>query len=387
MSNQPASMDDPSSSSPHAPSLTVTDPAVAAYIAQLQKQAANMNAEGNRILAELNAEKAKNAQVLPQAVANVKSRTNVKIPLPPPFKGEVGFMVDQWLRHLTKLLDFQAAEFPTEKSRILYAIMFFQGAAMDWWDKIPTVEKDNIVTWEKFVEVLHSRFRPMQAAMLARVRLTNLKQTGAVPAYVNLFLRELTPITDMSTADQIFNFRAGLKPNIAQKVLEKLPKTLHEAMDIAVLADAHTNKMSVPQYNYSSRSTNSGSSASRTGASSSNDMDLSNVNYDNQDEYVKPPVFHEEDGSSSSSSSSSANHEVMREFHRMKSELKKYQAQAEISAISSSSNSTSTGSHHPNRVQVSKEEFDYCFANRLCLKCKKPNHRAVDCRSKYQPLK
>lgn len=387
MSNQPASMEDPSISvSSPQPALTVTDPAVATYIAKLQQQAAHMNNEGNRILAELNAEKAKNAQISVASTSG-KSHANVKVPLPPPFKGEVGFMVDQWLRHLTRMYDFKAEDFPTTKSRILYAVMFFQGAAMDWWDKIPTVEKDTIVTWEKFVEVLHSRFRPMQAAMLARARLANLKQTGAVPAYVNLFLRELTPITDMSMADQIFNFRAGLKPNIAQKVLEKLPKTLHEAMDIAVLADAHTNKMSVPQYSYNSRSsTNSGSSASRTSASSSNDMDLSNVNYDIQDDYVKSPVFHEEDGSSSSSSISSVNNEVMKEFHRMKSELKKYQAQAEISAISSSS-SSSTGSNRSNRVQVSKEEFDYCFANRLCLKCKKPNHRAADCRSKYQPLK
>ena len=387
MFNQPASMDD-TTSSLHTPTLTtapiVTDPAVAAYIAKLENKQQRLQKEGDRLLVAYEELKAKAKST---SSAPVNSHVNVKVPLPPPFKGEVGFMVDQWLRHFTKLYDFKAADFPTEKSRILYAVMFFQGAAMDWWDKIPAAEKDTIVTWEKFVEVLYSRFRPMQAAMLARARLANLKQTGAVPAYVNLFLRELTPITDMSMADQIFNFRAGLKSNIAQKVLERLPKTLHEAMDTAVLADAHTNKMNVPQYSYNSRSTNSGSSASRTwsSASSSNDMDLSNVNYDIQDDYVKPPVFHEEDGSSSSSSISSVNHEVMREFHRMKSQLKKYQAQAEISAISSSS--SSTGSNHSNRVQVSKEEFDYCFANRLCLKCKKPNHRAADCRSKYQPLK
>ena len=349
MFNQPASMND-TTPSLHIPTVTgttapiVTDPAVAAYIAKLENKQQRLQKEGDRLLAAYEELKAK-AQI---SSATVNSHVNVKVPLPPPFKGEVGFMVDQWLRHLTRLYDFKAEDFPTEKSRILYAVMFFQGAAMDWWDKIPAAEKDTIVTWEKFVEVLYSRFRPMQAAMLARARLTNLKQTGAVPAYVNLFLRELTPITDMSMADQIFNFRAGLKSNIAQKVLEKLPKTLHEAMDIAVLADAHTNKMNVPQYSYNSRSTNSGSSAfSRTSASNSNDMDLSNVNYDIQDDYVKPPVFHEEDGSSSSSSISSVNHEVMKEFHRMKSELKKYQAQAEISAISSSSSSTRFESLQP----------------------------------------
>jgi len=383
MSHQQPSMEETqSAASPQAGSTAppvINDPIIASYVASLHK-------EGNRILTELKAEKAKNAQI-----SAVKSRTGVKIPLPPPFKGEVGFMVDQWLRHLVKLFDFKTEDFPTDESRILYAVMFFQGAAMDWWDQIPGEEKDTIVTWEKFVEVLHSRFRPMQAAMLARVRLTSLKQTGAVPAYVNLFLRELTPISDMSMADQIFNFRAGLKPNIAQKVLEKLPKTLHEAMDIAVLADAHSNKMSAPQYNYSNRSTNSGNSTTRMSAPSSADsMDLSNVNYDNHDDYhVKPPGIHEEVESfpSPMASISSVNNEVMKEFHRMKTELKKYQVQAEVSAINSSSTSSSTGSNRSDRVQVSKAEFDHCFANRLCLKCKKPNHRAADCRSKYQPLK
>jgi len=138
--------------------------------------------------------------------------------------------------------------------------------------------------------------------------------------------------------------------------------------------------LNIPQYNYSSASRNAGTggSAPRAHAANSNDMDISNVNHNNQDD-VKPPVFHEEDTPSSSS-----NNELMREFHRMKNEIKKHQTQAEISAIGSSSSSNSAQS---GRVQVSKEEFDYCFANRLCLRCKKPNHRAVDCRSKYQPLK
>ena len=77
---------------------------------------------------------------------------------------------------------------------------------MDWWDKILQSDKDKIVTWELFVEALHSRFRPMQASHVARLRLATLKQTGNVSAYVNIFQRELTPISDMGTADQIFYF-------------------------------------------------------------------------------------------------------------------------------------------------------------------------------------
>ena len=128
-------------------------------------------------------------------------------------------------------------------------------------------------------------------------------------------------------------------------------------------------------------------------------MDLSNLNYHNEQggyDDVKLPVFHEEDGSSSASSASSSYGDVMRELNRMKAELKKYQAtqaaESQISAIGSSpklnpSLRPQTSSNQSSRVQVSKEEFDYCFSNRLCLKCKKPNHRAAECRGKYQPLK
>jgi hypothetical protein len=384
-----SSSSSPSSSSPHVPTnTTVTDDA-AAYIAQLQAQLdvantriARMNKDGNLLIEQLNAEQAKNKQIEVTKQLNNSRIAGVKIPIAPQFKGEVGFTVDTWIRRMSKQFDFYGeGVFPDDTSRIKFAVMYLEGGAMDWWDRISESDKSKIVTWTQFIEALHSRFRPMQAAMIARQRLASLKQTGAVAAYVNLFLREITPITDMSNADQIFNFRAGLKQHIAQRVLEKLPKTLHEAMDIAILADAHTNKMSggVPQYNYTHRVGNGSSVPRAASASSSTDMDISNVNHesDGHDD-VKPPMFHEEDGSSSSS----ANGGIMREFNRMKAELKKYQTQAEISAISSSTSSTPSG-----RVQVSKEDFDYCFANRLCLKCKKPNHRAAECRGKYQPLK
>jgi hypothetical protein len=78
----------------------------------------------------------------------------------------------------------------------------------------------------------------MQAAVVARERLRRLKQTGTVSAYADVFQKELTPIKDMSASDQIFNFVSGLSSvAVANKVREKEPKSLHEAMDIAVRAE------------------------------------------------------------------------------------------------------------------------------------------------------
>jgi hypothetical protein len=294
-----------------------------AQLASATAQLTQANAEGNRVVSLLNAEKAKLQQ---QVTAN--SRINVKVPVVQQFKGEVGFSIDTWLRRLQKQFEFYGpAVFPSEDSRIRYAVMHLEGAAMDWWDKILQSDKDKIVTWDLFVEALHSRFRPMQASHVARLRLSTLKQTGTVSAYVNVFQRELTPITDMGTADQIFFFRQGLKPYIAQRVLEKVPKTLHEAMDIAILADAHTSKTGtgVASHFYQSRNGNGLSSSNRHATTGPSDMDLSAINHDE----IKAPTFHEEE----SSSSSPGQTDMIREFNRMKSELKKVQTEAAIIVI------------------------------------------------------
>ena len=350
--------------------------ALEAQLAASNAQLAKANSEGNQVLSLLNAEKVKSQQQVA-----ISSRMGVKVPIVPQFKGEVGFAIDTWVRRLVKQFEFYGPQiFPNDESRIRFAVMYLEGGAMDWWDKILQADKDKIVTWDLFVEALYSRFRPMQAATIARLRLAALKQTGNVSAYANIFQRELTPITDMNNADQIFYFRQGLKPFIAQRVLEKMPKTLHDAMDIAILADAHTSSKSgngiMPHFYQNRGNSSSSSSSQRNATANSNDMDLSN------DDVIRAPTFHEEESSSSSSSSSSSQLDnMMREFNRMKGELKKYQTEAAISALGSSSSNSSSS-----RVQVSKEEFEYCFKNRLCLKCKKANHMAKDCRSKYQAL-
>ena len=200
-------------------------------IAQLQQQLAATQKDGRAVVQQLEVERAKNANAARVAVSKAK------LPTIPSFKGEVGFNVDNWLRHLKRHFEYFAGtgSFPDDASRIAYAVMYLDGSAMDWWESEPS--KEGITTWEIFVERLHTRYRPMQAAVVARTRLMSLKQTKTVSAYAHLFQRELTPISDMSVADQIFFFRNGLKKEISQRVLEKDPKTLHEAMEMAVMFD------------------------------------------------------------------------------------------------------------------------------------------------------
>jgi hypothetical protein len=358
----------------------------------LEAQLNAANREGRAVVQQLEAEKAKSQHVAQFQQHVVASTSRVNVPNVPSFKGEVGFTVDVWLRRLIKHFEFYGvASFPDAASRIKYAIMFLDGPATDWWDNLPADDKLRIVTWDAFVESLHARFRPLQASLVARHRLSGLKQTHSVAAYATLFQKELTPISDMSDADQIHYFRSGLKSFIGQRVLEKTPKTLHEAIDIAILADAYgVGKLNTSLY----RGNNSYRAQASKFNKDDNSMDLSMLDHGDQsnDEVESSgPVFHgeEESPSSSSAVSKSQISSLMREFNKMKNEVKKFQTQSSISALgaSAASSSSSSSGGGRTRVPVSKEEFEHCWSNRLCLKCKKPGHIARDCRSTMQNLK
>jgi hypothetical protein len=163
-----------------------------------------------------------------------------KGPTPPEFHGTKtgGYEIDSWIRDMRTQFTFYGARvFPNEAAMVRHAAMFLKGRAAEWWeaeDKSTGVES----SWDLFVERLRERYRPMQAAVVARERLRRLKQTGSVSAYADVFQKELTPIKDMSASDQVFNFVTGLSnAAVANKVREKEPKSLHEAMDIAVRAE------------------------------------------------------------------------------------------------------------------------------------------------------
>lgn len=240
-------------SSPHgSPSLgPVSSPAdPIAELAAARAHNASMQAAGTALqqkVAALEAEKA--ALLAQQAARNGAAATSSggsgghshpKGPTPPEFHGTktAGYEIDSWVRDMRVQFSFYGARvFPDDAAKVRHAAMFLKGRAAEWWD---TEDKSTGVesSWDLFVERLRERYRPMQAAVVARERLRRLKQTGTVSAYADVFQKELTPIKDMSASDQIFNFVSGLSSvAVANKVREKEPKSLHEAMDIAVRAE------------------------------------------------------------------------------------------------------------------------------------------------------
>lgn len=206
--------------------------------AELQKKVQALEAEKAALLAQRNSAA---AAASPSASFHIgASHGHPKGPTPPEFHGTKtgGYEIDAWVRDMKVQFSFYGARvFPDDASKVRHASMFLKGRAAEWWeaeDKSTGVESN----WDQFVERLRERYRPMQAAVVARERLRRLKQTGTVSAYADVFQKELTPIKDMSASDQIFNFVSGLSSGaVANKVREKEPKSLHEAMDIAVRAE------------------------------------------------------------------------------------------------------------------------------------------------------
>jgi Retrotransposon gag protein/Zinc knuckle len=160
-----------------------------------------------------------------------------KIRQPSTFAGAMGFAVDDWIGEMEQQFAYYGAKFATDVIKIQYAVAFFSGPAMHWWDH----ETDRVgLDWAGFVRRLHGRFRPVQAAMLARQRIGKLSQRNGqtVNQYTSLFQTTMTPIVDMGDADQVHHYVNGLIPYVAGKVWERHPTTLKEAIDFAVSVEA-----------------------------------------------------------------------------------------------------------------------------------------------------
>lgn len=273
----------PSSSAMSAPppsSSIATDPL--AELAQLRQQVAALNAFA--------------AQTQRQSASSTTvPRVELpKIRQPSTFSGAMGFVVDDWVGEMEQQFSYYGAKFPDAGAQIRYAVAYLAGPAMHWWEHEPGREllKNDALSWEAFVKLLHSRFRPVQAAMLARQRLGKLSQRAGqtVNQYTSAFQITMTPIVDMGDADQVHHYVNGLLGQIASKVWEKHPTDLRTAIDYAVSVEAMGNYGRAAAYvGHSFAGRGATSSASSSGVPM--DTSLNNIEDhagEQADEHVDP---------------------------------------------------------------------------------------------------
>jgi hypothetical protein len=314
------------------------------------------------------------AAAAPASVA-LGGSLGLKIRNPSMFKGEMGFVVDDWIHEMgQQFLFYGASKFPTDDHKIRFALAYLTGPAIHWWNNEP--KKEEIVTWAAFVARLHARFRPVQAAMIARQRLDLLKQRPgqSVNSYANAFQSTLTPIGDISNADQVHHFVNGLVGPIAGKVWEKyLTLTdLRAAIDAAVSVEAMGN------YGRGASSSNSAFKGrapyAPRSASEQTAMDLSNLDFGDDPE---------DDPSEASSAAPRPSAGLTGSDALLASMLSQMQLlQHQVSALAGGRSSDSRSRDRLPDSSFKPGEIAELMKEGRCFRCKQKGHMKSECPKK-----
>ena len=282
-SRQASSMSAPSPADPLAElaALRATVGQMHAWMMQQGNQAAQQ-AHAVHAAQQAAQQAAQGAEQAAQGAHAAVSSRLPKIAPPPRFKGDLA-SVDAFIRVLNQQGEYYRMD---GEAKLQYAVAHLDGPALMWFNGLA----DKPASWESFIDKLYARFRPVDASMVARQRLGALRQGKySVSAYANVFQTTLTPISDMSDADQVHYFIQGLSAVLLQRVWEKKPRALAEAIEIAVTVEASSA--------FAGRAMAAPHSGGRYGASSSDSapMDIDHVGHDESEEdSVSAPRFHDE---------------------------------------------------------------------------------------------
>jgi hypothetical protein len=374
--------------------------------ASLQAQYAQLQAENQRLNAAIRASQAAAAAAAGPssptlgggglAPSGTMAPLKLKAPTLAQFTGTggMGFQVDTWLRNVKKQFDWYGpAAFNNDAKKIQFATLHMEGAALEWWDSLE--DKDDITTWEEFVKRLHQRYRPKLAAEVARQGLAALRQTGTVSQLCNRMLSLLTHVPTMHEEDKIFAFKRALNDSLAAKVAEKEPSTLQEAMHIAVLSEQyltrgkHGGTFPFLHGRFASGRSTGGSSSTSTSTA----MEINNIDWNDENLMELMAQLKAESSTPPATSASAAAAEVPPQGNTqllaMMQELR-VQQHALAAAFLKRSGKPNTQGRSTSGTKVpgvTKEEFERCRKEGLCLKCKVSGHLARDCDKAVQPLK
>ena len=381
--------------------------------AKLQQENAQMRAAGAKLeqqCAKLQAENQRLAALAAQAAAASAASSHsslslggsgsassgmaplkLKAPTLAQFTGTggMGFQVDTWLRNVKKQFDwYGTATFNSDAKKIAFATLHMEGAALEWWDSLE--DKDSITTWDEFVKRLHQRYRPKLAAEVARQGLASLRQTGTVSQLCNRMLSLLTHVPTMHEEDKIFAFKRALSDQLAAKVAEKEPSTLQDAMHVAVLAEQYlTRGKHGGTFPFHGRFVAGHSAGGGASSSTATAMEINNIDWADETERMAhlsskaerdtpvPVVTPAGTGEAGSTQLLAMMQELRAQQHALAAAFQKHGANI-------NTRGRSAGVKVPG---VTKEEFERCRKEGLCLKCKEAGHLARDCDKAVKPLK
>ena len=338
---------------------------------------------------------------LEQQVAQAKAQVVKKPPIPNPksFTGEstgttTGYTIDDWIDDVEKQLKHHNTYFTTDQAVIEFATTYLSGKASGWWKSSQEERRasgQQVTTWAQMKIAVRERFQPIEAATVARLNLDKMSQKGTVQSYTEYFYKQMQYIKDMSIADQLHRYMNGLKANIRAELIKQKPTTIHDAVIIANTTESWSNmSAATPKYTQRSYGGNYGGGSSSNGAAP---MELSNVNQIIQ-QLNEDANGHSADqpAAASSSSSSSGSTPSYSQLLSIVQDLQK--RQQSLSALFGSGNGGGSKNNRgggggggkptgdrPRVGGVTREDYERCRAEGLCINCKKTGHIARDCTS------
>jgi hypothetical protein len=196
----------------------------------IQQQLNQLQAQVAPLIAANNAQQAHMPVVAPDPVAAVHVDPRA-VNKPEKFVGKLAEVrtfldaMEDYLRVINVPLDSSAA--------VVVASSFLDGPARQWW----SFAKNDINNFNDFRTQLQKRFTPVDEALEARYKLRSLRQKGSAKEYTDHFNAIILPLRNSNADDLIFAYVAGLKEKVRQHVLAARPRTLEDAMELAVSLD------------------------------------------------------------------------------------------------------------------------------------------------------
>ena len=117
------------------------------------------------------------------------------------------------------------------------AATYLMGPALTWWRIQPESLHITDVLWPAFEERILKEFAPYNVVEEARRRLRNTVQTTSVRDYISRFRTILLDIPDMPEAEQVWQFKEGLKRDVKIQVQIHAPTTMDAVFDVADKVD------------------------------------------------------------------------------------------------------------------------------------------------------
>lgn len=141
-----------------------------------------------------------------------------------------------WLDQLENRFVADMGRLPL-KEDIAKVAGLFRGAAWSWYRSLMKEGDICMNSWESFKMAFLREFKPLDSDLILRRRLRELKQAGSLEKYNAEFRNIAVGIADMSESEKLFNYLEGLKRVTAGEVRARMPKTVQEAMHVAIAYD------------------------------------------------------------------------------------------------------------------------------------------------------